>query len=125
MKRPQIALMFLIACVVLAGVRPAHAQRSWPYRPSRPTLSPWFGLYQYNPGPLSNYRQHVLPEIERRDTLRRQDLAIGRQSAGLRSLGQQMSRFERASSMRPTGTGSVFMNYSHYYQFQGSYGRRR
>ena len=123
MKRLQLVLVVLVAGVVLWPLPAAHAQRG--YTPYRPTLSPWLDLFRRDSGPLDNYHTFVRPEIRLRETLQRQQANIRRQGTALRSLGQEMTRFEREGLMRPTGTASVFMNYSHYYQSRGSAGGRR
>ncbi len=119
MKRLQLGLAVLVACVVLSSARAAHAQRGYtPYR--RPTLSPWLNLYRRDSGPLDSYHMFVRPEIRLRETLQRQQANIRRQGAGLNSLGQQMTRYEREGPVRPTGTGSTFMNYSHFFPVRGA-----
>ena len=42
-------------------------------------------------------------------------MALEQQRTRVGALGQQMTQLERPSTVRPTGTGSTFMNYSHYY----------
>ena len=122
----RLVLVFLAVSVVLTCVRPARAQGFGSrYRPSMPTLSPYFNLYRRDSGPLGNYHTFVRPQQQLRRELQQQSTSIQRQNASLRSLGQQVSRLERPSSVRPTGTGSVFMNYSHYYPSGGSFQRRR
>ena len=71
---------------------------------SRPTLSPWFGLYQRNGGPLDNYHTFVRPQIELRNTLLRQQAAIQRNSAGIASIDRDLGE---QGQLHPTGTGSV------------------
>jgi len=136
MKRLQLVPALLVGCVFLLCVGPVHAQRSPRFRPgyqpSRPTLSPWFELYRRDSGPLDTYHEFVRPKIQLRDTLRRHSVGLQRQQAGLQrheadlqrqgaAVGRMMSVMGQA--IRPTGTASRFMNYSHYYSY-GSYGRR-
>ena len=90
------------------------------YRPARPTFSPWLGLGYEDPGPLGPYLSHVRPEIELRETLRGQDARLRLQGAGLQGLQSEVTRLGQPASVRPTGTGSVFMNYSHFYPGLGS-----
>jgi hypothetical protein len=85
-----------------------------------PTFSPWFGLYQRNGGPLDNYHTFVRPKIELANTLQGQQAAIQRNTAGINSLGQDVQQLQEPGTVRPTGTGSVFMNYSHYYGTQAT-----
>jgi hypothetical protein len=81
----------------------------------RPVLSPWFGLYQRNNGPLDNYHTYVRPELELNDTLDRQQAGIERNTTGIKSLGQDVTQMQRPQTVHPTGAASVFMDYSHYY----------
>jgi len=90
------------------------------YRPARPTLSPWLGLGFQDPGPLGPYLSYVRPELELRETLRQQDARLRRQGTGLQGLQGEVSRLAEPAAVRPTGTGSVFMNYSHFYPGLGS-----
>jgi len=81
----------------------------------RPTLSPWFGLYQRNGGPIDNYHMFVRPQMDLQNTIQQQQNAIQRNAAGINSLGQDVTQMQEHGTMKPTGTGSGFMNYSHYY----------
>lgn len=140
MKRVQFVLALLIACIVFSSVPPAHAQRPprGPFRPSRRTMSPWFDLYRRDPGPLGPYYSNVRPGLQVQDTLRRHGQGIQRQKEGIqrheqtlqrhgealqwqqegvRVLAERMFEVERRRLARPTGAGSMFMNYSHYYNF--------
>ena len=89
----------------------------------RPTLSPWFGLYQRNGGPLDNYHTFVQPRIELDNTLQRHQTAIQRNNAGVTSIGRELSHLAEQDQAHPTGSNSVFMHYSHYYPAQGGGGR--
>lgn len=133
MNRLQFLLAFLTTCTLLCSVRPAHAQGRWPYSPSRPTFSPYFGLFRLDPGPLGRYHSYV-----------RRDKEVDARLAGLERASQPPARAvqrpsgvlrlpfapgelpeERGLTLRPTlaggtGAGAGFMNYSHYYQRQGA-----
>lgn len=118
MNRLQIPLAFLIVCILVFSVQTVHAQR--PYRPTRPTLSPYFDLYRRNPGPLGPYHSDFRPRQEFRRAVQQQNAGLQRQNTNIRSLDRRMSLFERPpATVRPTGTGSVFMNYLHYYNLRG------
>jgi hypothetical protein len=65
----------------------------------------------------------VQPRIELDNTLQRHHLAIQRNNEGIAALGHGLSQIEEQGSVRPTGTGSVFMDYSHYYPSMGGSGR--
>jgi len=109
----------VLACVASLFACSAQAQGIRPsYRPSSPTLSPWLQLYNRNTGPLDNYHSYVRPRQEVYRTFRQQESVIQRQGEGLRNLGQQVMSI-RQEPIRSTGTGSTFMNYSHYYNFRG------
>ena len=115
-----------VVCAVALSVQPVRAQGApgATYRPSAPTISSWMNLYQRNSGPLDNYHTFVRPERQLRDTLRQQSNSIQWQGEGIRGLTGQMNEFREGRSLaHPTGTGSVFMDYSHYYDqkaFAGS-----
>lgn len=107
---------------MLLGPSSAAAQppvrRSW--SPS-PTLSPWLDLFRADLGVLDPYNSLVRPRLEFQEQLRRQQLDLARQAAGLSAVRQQMIQSSRPMPIRPTGAASVFMDYSHYYPgFQGS-----
>ena len=134
MKRLPFVLVFVLVCALVSCLRPAHGQGySSRYSSlSRPTLSPWLNLYRRDPGPVGPYLSYVRPEQELRRTLQGQEAGLRRQSAGLQrqetgvlSLQRRVTQLERGGVMAPTGTGSVFMNYSHYYQFRTPFSRRR
>lgn len=111
-------LILALACGLLSCPRPAFGQRR--YRPARPTFSPWLELGRRDPGPLGSYLSNVRPEIELRETLRAQESRIQLQGAGLRGLQSEVNRLGQPAAVRPTGTGSVFRNYSHFYPRLGS-----
>ena len=124
MKRSQVILTLVIASAALLTAMPASAQNPprrpySPYQPARPTISPWFNLYRRDGGVLDNYHTFVRPEVQLRNTLRQQEYDINRQGMDIQSMRQNMSGMQRALGTRPTGAGSMFMNYSHYYNFSG------
>ncbi len=107
---------FVAAAAAVIGPSVADAQppvhRSW--SPS-PTLSPWLDLFRSDTGLLDPYNSLVRPRLELQERLRRQQLDLTRQAAGLSAMRQQMIQSRGQMPIRPTGTGSVFMDYSHYY----------
>jgi hypothetical protein len=113
MNRPIFVLLFA-AVGILHGSGPAAEAQM--YQPPRPTISPWMYLFQRNAGPIGNYHSYVRPEMQLRDTLRQQNMRIQQQNAALQATGQQVQEIEGQRTIRPTGTGSVFMDYSHYYE---------
>ncbi len=117
----RLAGFVAVAAGMMVGPSLAEAQplvrRSW--SPS-PTLSPWLDLFRADLGVLDPYNSLVRPRLELQDRLRRQQLDLARQAAGLSAMRQQMIQASRPTTIRPTGAGSVFMDYSHYYPgFQG------
>ena len=113
----RIGQLLTLAAVgaILCVARPVQAQRPWPYRPSRPTISPYMNLYRANPGPVDNYHLYVRPQQRLLSTLQQQNQALYQQSAGLQALRQEVTGVGRQRIATPTGIGAGFMNYSHYY----------
>jgi hypothetical protein len=108
----------LLAVILLAGgtifSQSAFAQYS--YTPQSPAISPWMGLWNNNTGAVDNYHTFVQPQLELNKTLQMQSAALNRQARGLRDLNSEINQPQGAQSgMMPTGQGSTFMNYSHYY----------
>jgi hypothetical protein len=115
---PAMRRLHWIFAVISAGaiLGPTTECRSQtPYQPTTPTISPWINLFQSRPGPLGNYNSYVRPQMELQDTLQQQGAYIQQQGVGLQTLGRTLWQVEHTVRMRPTGSGSVFMNYSHYY----------
>jgi hypothetical protein len=114
----RIALA-LVLCLCAAG--PSFAQRTT-YNANRPTLSPWFGLFQKNSGPLPNYHTFVRPEQDALANSGAQSAQIQQQGDRLRIMGQQMNEFQQPggeSGLKPTGKKATYMDYSHYYTYNG------
>ena len=139
MKRLPFVLMFVLVCTLASYLRPAHGQGySSRFSSSRfsslarPTISPWLNLYRRDPGPLGGYLSEVRPRQELRGLLQQQELnmrrqatALQQQQTGILSLQRRVTGLERGGVMAPTGTGSVFMNYPHFYHFPTPFSRRR
>ena len=87
----------------------------------QPTLSPYLNLLRNDGddlGGMPNYHTFVRPVLEQQRTNRR----TGRQIQGLNQEVQAVNRQlahqpSQATMLRPTGHETVFMNFSHYYQF--------
>jgi hypothetical protein len=120
MARRSAICATLTLGILLLAASSSYAQVLAPG--NRPTFSPWFGLYQRNGGPLDNYHTFVQPRIELDNTLQRHQAAIHRNNEGVASLNRELSQFGEQTQMHPTGTGSVFMDYSHYYPSLGGSG---
>jgi len=119
MRRLACIVVSVAALVISSSIAQAQApvRRTW--SPSS-TLSPWLNLFRYDSGVLDPYNSLVRPRLELQDRLRRQQLGLARQAAGLSAVRQQMIQSGDQMPIRPTGASSVFMNYSHYYPgFQG------
>lgn len=124
MNRMQIRLAFLIACLLLSSAATADAQRQR-YRPTSPPLSPYFDLFRggEDAGPLGGYWGSYRPRQDFRRAMQQQGARLQQQATNLRALDQRMSLTQPSpGSVRPTGSHSVFMNYSHYYPLQGRSG---
>jgi hypothetical protein len=126
MRHSPIALVILVAAIIHSTAPASDAQypgvrniRSRYSRPPRPTFSPYFDLFRTdNTGPLGNYHSYVRPKQQLYDTLWQQHSNLRRQDASIRALGQQVSGTKQWDRVRPTGTNSTFMNYSHYFPSQ-------
>ncbi len=124
MSRRQLALAFLVICPAVCCAERSHAQRP-AYRPARPTISRYFDLYRYEPGPLGGYLSDFLPRQELRRELARQAAGLQLQGAAIRAMDERISLSNPSrTAVRPTGLHSTFMNYSHYYPMAGSRSRR-
>jgi len=128
MRRSTI--LGLVLAVFAVGVIEARAQSPYvprprrtymPYQPARPTLSPWFNLYNTNRGPLPNYYNYVVPRQQLERTLHEQENAIRLQNAEYQRLQSDVSRFERAAPVRPTGSSSDFFNHAGRFQNQRTF----
>jgi hypothetical protein len=113
MRPRQVFGAFVLLLAIVTSPDWAGAQTT--YRPSSPTFSPWLNLYQRNSGPLDPYHTMVLPRFQLRNTLQQQASEIDLNSSMINTNGQQLSQIQEQGGVEPTGTGSVFMQYSHYY----------
>lgn len=105
--------------LVVGGMVSAPTAFAQPrYYPQNGPISPWMNIFQRQPGPLDNYHSYVRPEFQLRNTLGLQNAALQQQAAGLQAVGQN----QQAGQIAATGTGSVYMNLSHYYPALGGWG---
>jgi len=114
-KLALAALLTLGAWIV--PERPALAQSR--YQTPTPRVSPWLNLFQREPGPLGSYLSNVRPQMQLNDTLGQYGNQLRAQGTGLRSLADRMNQPGEQGLVRPTGTGSVFKDYLHYYPALG------
>jgi hypothetical protein len=121
------ALMLTLALVLACGVlvAPASAQRR--YRsPFGPTLSPYLDFFRRDNGALGDpYNAWVRPRQNLRNELYQQQRSLYNLNRELRDVNREVQDLEllRESGAAPTGTGSRFMNFSHFYRMPS--GRRR
>ncbi len=113
------ALAALPALLLLAG--PATAQG-----PILRTPPPSFGgppvydLFRRQTGLLPNYYQFYLPRQQLERTLRLQDYQLQGQGTAIRAMQNQWQQAQSGQQpLQPTGSGSVYMNYSHFYPSPG------
>ncbi len=114
------AILSLASLAQAQGMYPGQGFSPWSSSP----ISPWMSLSQRNGGPVDNYHMFVQPQLQLNDVLQRQQAAIGYNYAGMNSLGREMTMTQEHLGVRPTGSASVFMYYSHYYPMAGAAGQR-
>ncbi|MCS7239286.1 MAG: hypothetical protein NZ899_13620 [Thermoguttaceae bacterium] len=112
------------AAILFTAVVASRAQAQGRYYPSRPTFSPWLYLYRGEAGPLDPYNAWVRPQFEYQDAMRAIENRFRQQEQNLSRLRQE-SGMLRQALMPPTGVGSRFMDYSHFYGGVGGASRRR
>ena len=77
---------------------------------------PAYDLLRRPTGILPNYYQYYLPNKRLQQNLRMQENQLQRQASQVRAMQTQwQSGGQSGASMAPTGRGSSFMNYSHFY----------
>jgi hypothetical protein len=125
MIRSRLILLSLTLAVGALWASSAYAQPR--YYPTQGPISPWMNMWQRKPGPLDNYHTYVQPEMQLQGVVSQQHKALMRNATGIQTLGEAMEGANRQDQVRATGTGSVFMEYSHYYPMgaRGSMGRSR
>jgi hypothetical protein len=123
MTRTKLALFSLVLVLGASAAPSALAQVR--YYPTSGPISPWMNMWQRKPGPLDNYHQYVQPEMHLQGVISQQHNALSRNTAGIQVLGEQIGK-NREIPVQPTGTGSVFMQYSHYFPMgRGAFGHAR
>jgi hypothetical protein len=116
MMRSRVVLLSVLLAIGTVWTSSAFGQPR--YYPTRGPISPWMNMWQRKPGPLDNYHTYVQPEMQLQGVVSQQHSALMQNTAGIASLGSQMEN-ARETPVHPTGTGSVFMEYSHYYPTRG------
>ncbi len=112
MKLNLLALATLAIAIVVAVPSRASAQYGGFYmgrsdNPNGPTVSPYLNLLQSNNAGVTNYQSLVKPLIDQSSAIRSQGRAINQVQR------QLYSGVNAAAS--PSGRGSHFMFYSHFY----------
>jgi hypothetical protein len=117
-----------MAIVAATATLPSDASGQGYVSPGGPTITPYLDYFSLPVGPWQdNYHTFVRPKAELRSNLSRLGTAVNQQGRRLNQLGNDLQQLETSSRAAPTGTGSTFMNYSHYYSglSQGSQRRSR
>jgi hypothetical protein len=117
MIRPRLMLVSLLWVAGTLWASSAFAQIT--YSPPRGPISPWMNMFQKRPGPLDNYNSYVRPSMELQRQVIQQNADSMQNAAGIQALGQQMQSAQKGAQVAPTGVGSVFMDFSHYYPTKG------
>jgi hypothetical protein len=117
----SVFFVFLWAIGILA-TRDAEAQSR--YYPSRPTFSPWLYLYRGEAGPLDPYNAWVRPQMEYQEAMRQIETRFREQETSINRLRYE-NQLLRESTLPPTGVGSRFMDFSHFYGGGSSTVRRQ
>ena len=107
--------LIILSVLVASTVWTPSAFAQTGYYPVRSPISPWMNIFQRKPAPLDNYHSYVQPDLQLQRAMLQQNDATMLNARGVQFLGQQMEDAQRESQVRPTGMGSVFMEYSHYY----------
>jgi hypothetical protein len=127
MNRPfALACLTLVLCSLPGSL--ALAQRSSRYTPQRPTISPYFGFFQFNTTPLPNYQAFVRPREELLLNTARDEARLGQleREINLRTTGggTRLMREDQAESGTPS-RAARYLNLQPYYPLQQSIRVRR
>ncbi len=106
------AMLALVVAAALWMASPLQAQ-NWvtPYRPARPALSPYLYLTRPDFRSFPNYQAFLEPLRNQQQNTYNQEVEMTR----LRGDVQQQRSQLRPANAAPTGAGSTFNNYLHYY----------
>ncbi len=131
MKRvSSLVVIAMAGFVLVSGADRVDAQApqkplkySQRYAPRRPTLSPYLDYFRRDVGLTDPYHAYIRPRRQLNSQLRTQQALLNRQGQDLRRVNDDLRQFRgqrfRGVTAAPTGTGSTFMNYSHYYSSGG------
>lgn len=124
-----LTLLAGAVCLLVVTQTDAHAQTSRGGQ-TRPRVSPYLNMFRSDLGIMRSELGYFDPYMG----FSRPSAPTSRDRTNIQSIGQPSTELLRARArsqqqaaggiggIAPTGTGSVFMNYSHYYQAPG---RRR
>lgn len=131
MFRPLLLVALGSVSVLAAATSDAMAQR--PGRSiSRPSLSPYSNMFRSEAGMVDPYLNMLRPYMQQapppaRTTTQQTPPTTmtnpGTTAESLRAR-QHTAQQQQAGGIAPTGTGSVFMNMGHFYQYQARNIRR-
>ncbi len=130
MQRPTLFLLFLTGVVVLSASIVSAQSRPARYTPARPTVSPYLNLLRRDTGPVPNYYTLVRPQFQQMAINQQQQVINEFQGQELLNQQQTLQQVQdsnlrlRTPTMRSTGTGGGFMNFSHYYSSRPAIGGR-
>ena len=106
-RRLFLPVLAFVCCATFASSLVAQGPR---YQPRTPTFSPYLDYFRRDVGALDVYNSIVRPNRELRSTLSRQQSTLLQGRQRIEQLQTQVD-----SGVSPTGVGSRFMDYSHYY----------
>jgi hypothetical protein len=73
---------------------------------------------------LGNYQSYVRPQLQLQNAFQQQGNSILQQGTGIQQgnarLDLLLDRLQQEGALPPTGHAAAFMNYSHYYGYQGT-----
>jgi hypothetical protein len=110
-------VIFLGATLFVLVATPSYAQQRY-QSPSGPTITPYLDYFRQPTGVLDRYNQYVVPRRQMRQRLTQQDTLLRGLNTRVSEVNDEIQRV-REPTITPTGVGSSFMNYSHFYNMSG------
>ena len=125
MSKKTLASLVPFLCAVLLSL-PASAQSPSPrILPNQFGRPPIYDLFQEPRGILPNFYQYYLPQRRLQQNLRNQEYQLQRQRNAIQSMQNQwLAPGQEGGGISPTGQGSTFMDYSHFYPARSGGSRR-
>src|SRR4051812_35110474 len=123
MKRFSFCLVFCVCVGLVSTASAQQVRRGAPYRyvpPAGPTMPSGLNYFRQDTGLLDPYNAFVAPQRQLNQQLR----TLYDQQAIDESRIYRLQN-PREVNVAPTGSGAVFMNYSHYYRIQPPAARAR